>query len=67
MSKQPDKKRPGRPCTLGRDAIYLTVKFRRDQFKALCRIAGPAPGRRPQLIRDMIDSGIAAHRKRAAR
>jgi hypothetical protein len=39
MTRQSQRK-PGRPQTLGKDAVYLTVKLRGDQFKAINRLAG---------------------------
>ncbi len=60
-------KRTGRPNVLGPDGIYLTVKLRRSQFKAINRIAGPAFGTRPTVIRQLIDDGLKLARKRVAR
>ncbi len=61
------RKKPGRPRTLGEGAIYITTKLRREQFKAINRIAGPAPGRRPETIRQLLDLGIRVARARIAR
>ena len=49
----------GRPVTVP-DGHYLTVKLRGDQLRAINRIAGPAPGGRPRVIRQLLDIGIKA-------
>ncbi|KRR10843.1 hypothetical protein CQ12_21485 [Bradyrhizobium jicamae] len=67
MSKQRDKSKGGRPSVLGKDAAYLTVKLRRDQIRSINRIAGPAPGGRPGVIRDLLDAGLKLARSRATR
>lgn len=66
MTKSPPKP-IGRPNTLGPDAIYVTVKLTRPLFKAINRIAGPAPGTRPTVIRQLLTDGIKVARKRVAR
>lgn len=65
MPKQRNKS--GRPNVLGKDAAYLTVKLRRDQIRRINHIAGPAPGGRPGVIRDLLDAGLKLARSRATR
>ena len=65
MPKQRNK--GGRPNVLGADAGYLTVKLRADQLRAVNRLAGPAPGGRPEVIRKLLDVGLKAARARITR
>lgn len=68
MPKQRKKSKPlGRPNVLGDDAAYLTVKFTREQIRAINRLAGPAPGTRPETIRNLLDEGLRMVRSRATR
>jgi hypothetical protein len=57
----------GRPNVLGEDAAYLTVKLRRDQIRRINRIAGPAPGGRPTVIRNLLDEALKLARSRTTR
>lgn len=66
MSKQP--KKAGRPCTLGKDAAYFTVKLRVDQIRFINnRMGGFRPGRGPEALRQLLDLGIKVARSRVAR
>jgi hypothetical protein len=67
MPRPKPHKTPGRPNVLGDGAQYLTVKIRRDQMKAINRLAGPAPGGRPKTMRTLLDIGIKVARQRVAR
>jgi hypothetical protein len=59
----PQRRKPGRPVTVPQGE-YLTVKFTGAQVKAINRLAGPAPGRRPAMIRELLDLGIKVARAR---
>jgi hypothetical protein len=50
----------GRPNVLGVGATYVTVKLTAAQLRAVNHIAGPAPGRRPAAMRQLLDVGIKA-------
>lgn len=50
----------GRPNVLGAGAAYVTVKLTAAQLRAVNHIAGPAPGRRPAIMRQLLDVGIRA-------
>lgn len=64
MSHKQRKPKIGRPGVLGTGAQFLTVCFTAQQMKAINRLAGPAPGRRPAVIRDLLDVGLKAARRR---
>lgn len=64
-SKQRNK--GGRPNVLGADSIYVTTKLTRRQFSAINRMGGYIPGRRPSIIRDLLDVGLKVARARIAR
>ena len=64
---KPQRKKPGRPSTLGPGAMHITTKFRRDQINATDRMGGYVPGRQPGIIRDLLDIGIKVARARIAR
>lgn len=67
MSSKPHKRPPGRPNRLGRDSELHSVRLRADQARAIRRLAGPAPGTQPDVIRSLLDAGLKATRAHVVR
>lgn len=59
------RKKIGRPCTLGKGAVYFTVKLRADQLRAVNRLGGYVPGQGPVVLRHLLDLGIKVAKARA--
>ena len=65
----PSRKTPRRgrkPLMAGHSSSQITVVFPNPLLNKIDRVAGPVPGKRVAMIRELVELGLAA-RKRIAR